>query len=373
MELKEIFKTIFDKHGKDVLASESIIGYVSDYGGKNINPQHKRILKELIKAGYGNQLLSTELDELPIRITSYVENFVSSTGYQKEIVEEVLFSIAEGLGGNIDNKNKEIIDEKVENRPINYDLFVQKTKEKAKQATERVIEDIQSSSNPNDSSVMSNLRAILGMIYLTTLTFGGIGFLFADRGWTGGWGLFISLTLMICMYLFYSALFFSDADIDIDSITPLLIIWGIPFILWGYMGSQIEWYFSIVFGVAAILPVWALADDSMPSPQTTKSFNYGGILSMVSFLPLFFRFVENKPDNIYKIYLILLFVLVLIWVLAIIIYFKYFEIIVYSVISILWSFEIFKMADSSKAGIAALFFSVLIMVSIYLNRKKQIN
>ena len=86
---------------------------MSDYGGKNINPQHKRILRDLIKAGYGNQLLSTELDELPFRITSYVENFVSSTGYQKEIVEEVLFSIVEGLGVNLDDINKKVIDEKL--------------------------------------------------------------------------------------------------------------------------------------------------------------------------------------------------------------------------------------------------------------------
>lgn len=235
-----------------------------------------------------------------------------------------------------------------------------KIHEKAKKAKDRIVNDFQSPNNPSFSNEMSNGRAILWMLYLTTLAFVGVGFLFRDFGWTGGWGTSISLVIMICMYLLFFALFAGDGP---EEGLLLIIIPCVPFLLWGYIGVKIwgEWYFFIIYGVAALLPIWLLDSFDEPSLETERSICLGGILSMVSFLPLFYQ-----CDNFFQLRI----VTTLTWVLAIVIFLKYFEIIVYSALCLWWSFSIFILSNSWKAGLATLFFSILIMVWVYIMRKE---
>ena len=60
MELYNAIHTILDQYGKDLIAEEKLINFLSDYHAFDIRAT-KRIMQTFLQMGYGRQILELDL------------------------------------------------------------------------------------------------------------------------------------------------------------------------------------------------------------------------------------------------------------------------------------------------------------------------
>lgn len=93
--IKEIIKT----YGKNVVKDIRLASILDDIASYDELPAAKPVLRTLLKGGYGARILdsNSHTDEWKLRIKSFVSEISDNYGYQTNIVEYLLYSIAYGL------------------------------------------------------------------------------------------------------------------------------------------------------------------------------------------------------------------------------------------------------------------------------------
>ena len=106
MELYEALQTILNTFGKELIAEEKLVNFLSDYQAFRAKPT-KRVMEAFLKMGYGKQML--ELDkqnasaadkEQLISVASM--HLIMEEGFQKKHVDFVLNSVCFGMGWQMD-------------------------------------------------------------------------------------------------------------------------------------------------------------------------------------------------------------------------------------------------------------------------------
>ena len=129
-KLPESIKDVIQQHGEDVVKGIRLSSILNDVASFDEIPAAKIILRSILKNGYGKDLLELggETEEWKVRVLSYSDEIVNKYGYQKEIVDYLLNSIAYGLGWT------DIVP--------SYETTQQTTKRKANTAKEYAISDL---------------------------------------------------------------------------------------------------------------------------------------------------------------------------------------------------------------------------------------
>ena len=99
MELYNAIHTILDQYGKDLIAEEKLINFLSDYHAFDIRAT-KRIMQTFLQMGYGRQILELDLKATSDRSLK-ISNFsfqLEQEGFQKKHVAYVLDCICYGMG-----------------------------------------------------------------------------------------------------------------------------------------------------------------------------------------------------------------------------------------------------------------------------------
>ena len=97
--LPEAIKILVGIYGTKFLNDARIVNIMSDVVSLEEPNSIKTILKECIRNGYGNKVLSiTPKDDLHLKIKSFSKEISDSYGYKDVIVQYVLYSMAFGIG-----------------------------------------------------------------------------------------------------------------------------------------------------------------------------------------------------------------------------------------------------------------------------------
>lgn len=99
MELYNAIHTILDKYGKDLIAEEKLINFLSDYHAFDIRAT-KRVMQTFLQMGYGRQILELDVKATSDRLLK-LSNFsfqLEQEGFQKKHVAYVLDCICYGMG-----------------------------------------------------------------------------------------------------------------------------------------------------------------------------------------------------------------------------------------------------------------------------------
>lgn len=110
--LPESIKGVIQQYGDDVVKSIRLSNILDDVASFDDLPAAKPILKTLLKAGYGEKLLSVKKD-WNLKISSFANEICQNYGFQQNIVIYLLSSILYGLGISSDipkytSENKDI-------------------------------------------------------------------------------------------------------------------------------------------------------------------------------------------------------------------------------------------------------------------------
>ena len=99
MELYNAIHTILDQYGKDLIAEEKLINFLSDYHAFDIRAT-KRIMQTFLQMGYGRQILELDLKATSDRSLkiSNLSFQLEQEGFQKKHVAYVLDCICYGMG-----------------------------------------------------------------------------------------------------------------------------------------------------------------------------------------------------------------------------------------------------------------------------------
>ena len=98
MELHDAIKTIVDQFGKEVLTEERFVNILSDVYPNRDNPAMMGIIRTLVKEGYCSDLLSCDENSVQVFISKTTLALNKKNGYDKKLVEDILYSLALGSG-----------------------------------------------------------------------------------------------------------------------------------------------------------------------------------------------------------------------------------------------------------------------------------
>lgn len=96
MELHKAIKNIVDTDGIDILYDVRIVNILSDFKAFDAISASKYILRSIIADGYSRKLYA--LGKWDSKSESLCQQFISTTGFQSDIVRQVFQCIAFGLG-----------------------------------------------------------------------------------------------------------------------------------------------------------------------------------------------------------------------------------------------------------------------------------
>lgn len=96
MTLPKALRMIIDTDGYDIIKDIRLVNILSDLNAYNNFPASKYILRAIISDGYTDKLLS--IGQWDLNAVSLYQHFVSTTGFQNDIVHYVFQSLAFGLG-----------------------------------------------------------------------------------------------------------------------------------------------------------------------------------------------------------------------------------------------------------------------------------
>lgn len=99
MELYNAIHTILDQYGKDLIAEEKLLNFLSDYHAFDIRAT-KRVMQTFLQMGYGRQILELDLKATSDRSLkiSNLSFQLEQEGFQKKHVAYVLDCICYGMG-----------------------------------------------------------------------------------------------------------------------------------------------------------------------------------------------------------------------------------------------------------------------------------
>ena len=100
MKLYEAISDALDRFGLEQIKSERFINFLADYRAFEIKPA-KTILREFLKAGYGERVYQLDRDGAPgklLKLKSFGMDLMQSHGFNEIHVNYVLDSICYGLG-----------------------------------------------------------------------------------------------------------------------------------------------------------------------------------------------------------------------------------------------------------------------------------
>ena len=116
MELYQAIEKILSEYGKELIAEEKIINYLSDYQAFGIKAS-RRVLKTALQLGYGRKFLEiSECDPVTRSIIlNNISNNLEQEGFKKRLVEYVLNSIGYSLWQQIPPASENTIIELLSN------------------------------------------------------------------------------------------------------------------------------------------------------------------------------------------------------------------------------------------------------------------
>lgn len=95
--LPESIKGVIQQYGNDIVKSIRLSNILDDVASFDDLPAAKPVLRTLLKAGYGEKLLSVKKD-WNLKVNSYTTEICQNYGFQQDIVTYLLSSIVYGLG-----------------------------------------------------------------------------------------------------------------------------------------------------------------------------------------------------------------------------------------------------------------------------------
>ena len=95
--LPESIKGVIEQYGNDVVKSIRLSNILDDIASFDNLPAAKTVLRTLLKAGYGEKMLSVKKD-WKLKVNSYTTEICQNYGFQQDIVTYLLSSIVYGLG-----------------------------------------------------------------------------------------------------------------------------------------------------------------------------------------------------------------------------------------------------------------------------------
>lgn len=99
--LPESIKGVIQQYGNDIVKSIRLSNILDDVASFDDLPAAKPVLRTLLKAGYGEKLLSVKKD-WKLKVNSYTTEICQNYGFQQDIVTYLLSSIVYGLGTSTD-------------------------------------------------------------------------------------------------------------------------------------------------------------------------------------------------------------------------------------------------------------------------------
>lgn len=108
MELHKALKEIIAQRGVEMMNNNQIINFLLDYQAFREKPATKLILRDVINAGYAEEILALNTKEVgwQTKFKQYEHEFIDSCGYKEELAAYVFEAIAYALGMN-DGENGE--------------------------------------------------------------------------------------------------------------------------------------------------------------------------------------------------------------------------------------------------------------------------
>ena len=99
MELYKAIHTILNKYGKDLIAEEKLINFLSDYHAFDVRAT-KRVLHTFLQMGYGKQVLELDIQRATDRMLKInnISMQLAQEGFQKKHIAYVLDSVCYGMG-----------------------------------------------------------------------------------------------------------------------------------------------------------------------------------------------------------------------------------------------------------------------------------
>lgn len=106
MELHKAIKTIVNQFGKDIIAEKRFVYMIADYYSYRDNLAVQRVLTALVNGGYMARLLGNRTDnELSLIKDTVVKGVSDNYGFKEDLVEDVVITIIEGIGGHVRKTN----------------------------------------------------------------------------------------------------------------------------------------------------------------------------------------------------------------------------------------------------------------------------
>ena len=99
MELYKAIHTILNQYGRDLIAEERLINFLSDFHAFDVRAT-RRVMQTFLQMGYGQQVLELDIQDSPDKLLkiSNISFQLSQEGFQKKHVAYVLDSVCYGLG-----------------------------------------------------------------------------------------------------------------------------------------------------------------------------------------------------------------------------------------------------------------------------------
>ncbi len=121
MELYKAIHTILNKYGKDLIAEERLINFLSDYHAFDVRAT-RRVLHTFLQMGYGKQVLELDIQRANDRMLKInnISMQLTQEGFQKKHVAYVLDSICYGMGWQGDLPEELIEEEEEESIDKHY-------------------------------------------------------------------------------------------------------------------------------------------------------------------------------------------------------------------------------------------------------------
>lgn len=120
MELYRAIHTVLDQYGRDLVAEERLLNFLSDYHAFEFKAT-RRVLQAFLQMGYGEKVLELDRQNAPDRMLK-ISNFtmqLMQEGFQKNHVSYVLGCVCYGLGWN--GEMPEMVEE--EQTADNVDMY----------------------------------------------------------------------------------------------------------------------------------------------------------------------------------------------------------------------------------------------------------
>ena len=112
MELYEAIHTILNQYGKDLIAEERFINFLSDYHAFDVRAT-RRVMQTFLQMGYGKQVLELDAIEAPDKMLKInnISMQLAQEGFQKKHIAFVLDCVCYGMGWQGDLP--EVLDDEV--------------------------------------------------------------------------------------------------------------------------------------------------------------------------------------------------------------------------------------------------------------------